>query len=97
MTVQAVLEITAKPEKFDELRQWLVKILPDTRGFEGNVSVEFGQNQDDKSDLVILEKWDSRQAYEAYLAWRAETGILEELGEFIEGELKVRYFDPMGV
>jgi quinol monooxygenase YgiN len=97
MTCQAVLEITVKDDKYDQLREWLVKILPDTRGFKGNVSVEFARNQDEPKDVVILEKWDTREAYEAYLAWRSETGILTELGEFIDGELKVRYFDPMGV
>ncbi|MFT3661437.1 MAG: antibiotic biosynthesis monooxygenase family protein [Gordonia sp. (in: high G+C Gram-positive bacteria)] len=97
MTCQAVLAITAKEGKYDELREWLVKILPDTRGFQGCVSVEFYRNQDDPQDLVILEKWNSRADYEAYLAWRTEEGILGELGEFIDGELTVRYFDPMGV
>ncbi|MGV9678519.1 putative quinol monooxygenase [Nocardia sp. NPDC003482] len=97
MTIQAVLELTAKTDKAEEFREWLVRILPDTRGYKGNVSVEFVRNQDDPADVVILEKWDTRTDYEAYLAWRTETGILDELGEFIEGELKVRYFDPMGV
>jgi quinol monooxygenase YgiN len=97
MTCQAILEITVKDGCYDELRKWLIKILPETRGFDGNVNVEFVRNQDDPSKLLMMEKWETREHYERYLAWRVEVGTIDELSTMIDGELQVRYFDFIGL
>ncbi len=39
----------------------------------------------------VICKWESREKYDAYLAWREETGILAELGEFLNEEAAFRF------
>lgn len=97
MTCQVILEITAKDGTYDDMRKFFIEILPDTRAFEGCVSVDFVRNQDNPNQLLIMEKWNTRQDYERYFAWRGETGVLDKLGSMIDGEPQLRFFDAVGV
>jgi len=45
----------------------LKNILPITRVYDGCHSVLFTQNRDDVNNMIIVEKWESREIYEAYL------------------------------
>ncbi len=45
--------------------------------------------------IVLWERWDSRPDYEAYLSWRMETGFMEALGPFMEGDPVFSYFDDV--
>jgi quinol monooxygenase YgiN len=97
MTVHVTLEAVAKEGRYTDLRDWFVKIIPDTRGFEGCVSLEFVHNQDNPNHILIMEKWNTRQDYERYLSWRQEIGTMAEFADLVDGELKIQFFDPMGV
>ncbi|GHB73311.1 hypothetical protein GCM10010377_74680 [Streptomyces viridiviolaceus] len=97
MTCHVIFETTVKDGNLDGLRKWFTEKLPGTRGFAGNVSVEVVHNQDDPSKILFLEKWDSRQSFERYLAWRVETGAVDELGTMLDGEIDFRYYDALGV
>lgn len=97
MTIQVIMELTVKEDRYDDFRDFMVKILPNTRPYEGCVSIEFVRNQDDPAHLLVMEKWNSRQDYENYLAWRMESGIMNEIVDMIVGEPKLRFFDPMGL
>lgn len=97
MTCQTVIDIPVAEGKYEELRGWLRQILPDSRAFHGSVSVEVYRDQNDPSSVVLLEKWNSRADYDAYLAWRGETGMIEQLSAFMDGELRIRVLDPAGV
>ena len=79
MSVTVLLECQAKPESADELRATFKAILPDTRSYDGCQRVEVVGNQDDSCNIVLVEKWESRQHNEKYMAWRTETGALEKL------------------
>ena len=97
MAIQAILEIQVKPDCVEKTRDWFRSILPDTRAFAGCVSILMVQNQDDPTDLMIVEQWDSREAYEKYVAWRSERGDLNAMGEMVAAEPRVRVFDYFGV
>lgn len=97
MTCQVIFEMTVKDGRFDELRQWFIDKLPATRAFEGNVSVEVVRDQNEPARVVFMEKWNTRENFEAYLAWREETGVVAELLDVIEGEIDFRFHDPIGV
>jgi len=47
VTCEEILELNAKPDAIESLRKWLEEILPDTRGYDGCVSVEIVQDQAD--------------------------------------------------
>ena len=70
------------------------EILPDTRVYEANISIELIQNQDDLSVLLPIEQWKTRAQYENYLTWRTEIGTLPKIVEQIHAPPNIRYFNP---
>jgi quinol monooxygenase YgiN len=97
MTVQAITELTIKEGRYDAFREFMVKILPDTRPYEGCVCIEFVRNQDNPAHLLVMEKWNSREDYESYFKWRMESGVMAQIADMIEGEPKLRFLDPVGL
>ena len=94
--VTVVVEIRAKKDTGNSLVSIFKKVLPLTRESDGIISIELVQNQDDPDALIFIERWETRDHYEKYLAERTEAGALETLAELIEGELYIRYFDQTG-
>ena len=94
--VTVIVEIRAKKDTGNNLVSTFKKVLPLTRESDGIISIELVQNQDDPDVLVFIERWETRDHYEKYLAERTEAGALETLAELIEGELNIRYFDQTG-
>jgi quinol monooxygenase YgiN len=97
MTCQVVLELKMKPDCVDKAREWFRSILPDTRGYAGFATLSVTQNQDDPTELMIVEQWDSRAAYEKYLGWRTERGDMEAVAAMVAAEPKIRFYDYVGV
>jgi quinol monooxygenase YgiN len=93
MTTQVILEFRAKADCIEGSRAFLKRVLPDTRGYDGCVTLHVVQNQDDPASIVIVEQWDTRGHYERYLAWRTETGIMEEFTALMDGPPSIRFFD----
>ncbi len=71
--------------------------LPDTRAYEGCVSVEVFIDVDVPDTLLLIEEWESRSHYEQYMAWRIETGTIALLESILESPLEVRFLDPRPV
>ena len=95
MACTVVLEIQLKPDMIDTAKGAFKELLPDTRAYDGCQGLDVVENQDQAGNLVIVETWDTRAKYETYLAWRAETGVLDQLGAMCNGEPSIRYFDPV--
>jgi quinol monooxygenase YgiN len=93
MSVLALLEVNVKPEYVNEFKSYMKEILPDTRVFNGCQSVELQVNQDNEVNLVLVEEWETREAQGKYMAWRAETGVVERIVSMISGPPSVRFFD----
>ena len=91
--VIVILEIKANPGTGSELATNLNKSFPETRAFDGNIDIIALQNQEDPDTIVLYERWETRENYEKYLAWRTETGMIANLMEAIQGEPSIRYFD----
>ena len=87
------LELQSNAESIDQLKSNFKDMLSDTRKYDGCQSVEVFDNQDDPLNLVLVEKWESRQHYEAYLAWRTETGALDDVVSMTSQAPSIRYFD----
>lgn len=93
MSVIITLEVTAKAGQEDTLRTLFNETLPDTRKFEGCISVEAHSENSRPENIFLFEEWTSKSAYEKYLAWRGERGDLEKLMGLIQGEPVIRFFD----
>ena len=93
MTCTIILEAKAKTGTGSDLVGLFRQILPDTRAYDGCMSVDVYQNQDDKDVVVLVEQWQSRSHYETYFAWREETGAVAKLVEQLDGPPNLRFFD----
>ncbi len=97
MSVIVLLEIHVKPEAVNEVKAMLKKILPDTRAYAGCQGIDIYGNMDDPSTLVFYERWASRDHYQKYLAWRTETGAVDQLSAKLTAPPSIRYFDRVDV
>ena len=93
MPVTVLFEAQAKPGTGDALVAILKQSLADTRTFEGCLGLTVHQNQDDADNLVAVETWTSRDAYERYLAWRQETGAFNRMIAAFTAPPTIRFFD----
>lgn len=94
MTCMVMLEVRAKAGTGNDLINIFEQILPDTRAYDGCISVDVYQNQDEPDIVVLVEQWQTRAHYEKYFAWREETGAIAQLGQLLDGPPSLRYFDP---
>ncbi len=83
MSHSALALFPCNPGKGEEFLGILMPALADTRAFEGCESIETYVDQDNPDHVYIWEKWASRENYEAYLAWRLESGMLDLLTPFM--------------
>ena len=97
MSVIVLLEMKVKPEAVDAVKARLKEALPDTRAYDGCQGVDVCDNTEESGNLVFYERWDSRQHYEKYLAWRTETGAMEQLSASLAGPPSIRYFERVDV
>lgn len=96
MTCTVILEARVKPEFIDGMAEGFKGLFPDTRSFDGCIELYATQSDDDPQQFLIVETWESRQKYEAYYAWRVETGVIANMNAMLERELELRFFNRIG-
>jgi quinol monooxygenase YgiN len=97
MSTIVLLELHAKPGAANEVKALLKELLPDTRAYAGCQGIDIYSNSDDENNLVFYERWDSRAHYDKYLAWRTETGVVNQLGAKLAAPPSIRYFERVDV
>ena len=95
MSVVVLVELKVQGEKVDEFTAFIASIVEETRNYEGCNSMTFNINQDDPTNIVFIESWDTRDQYEKYFAWRQESGALDSLSTMLSGAPILRFFDPV--
>lgn len=70
MPVTVVLEMHYKPERVQDALDNLAKLLPDTRAFAGCLSVQTLRKEEDPGNITLLERWESKEHQQRYIAWR---------------------------
>ena len=95
MAVRVLLEVQAKPGSEAALQKLFSEALPETRRYDGCEGIEVIENQDKPGNLLLIELWKTRAHYEKYLAWRTETGLVDNLGGLLAGPPSIRYFDRL--
>ena len=56
MSCQVIVEFQAKPDCVEKVRDWLKGALPDTRAFDGCMTLHVFQNQEDRTGIVVIEQ-----------------------------------------
>ena len=79
-----IVSFPAKPETINDLKETLKSALPDTRNFDGCISVKTFI-EDSTNTIHLIEDWESLEHQQKYLAWRIETGLLDLLEPLLDG------------
>ncbi len=92
MSVMVILEMPVKPDMLEDYLNILKGALVETRDYKGCRSVTTLVDQE-TSSVVLVEEWDSVEDQQAYMAWRVETGLIDAIAPFMQGELVTRTYD----
>jgi len=65
MAVARIGEVQAKPGLTEELRDFLVSIMPGIRESAGCEFVQLFQSEEDPSKFMMIEVWDSVESHQA--------------------------------
>jgi quinol monooxygenase YgiN len=65
MSVARIGEVQAKEELTEQLRDFLISIMPMIKSSEGYESVQLNQSQDDPTKFIMIEIWDSVKLHQA--------------------------------
>ncbi|MDO9407959.1 putative quinol monooxygenase [Patulibacter sp.] len=84
MLVVALFDLHAAPGRADDVAAVLHRILVDTRAFDGNREATVIRDLDDPHHITVLNRWDSTDHHDAYLAWRAGDGAVTDLGPLLD-------------
>ena len=79
-----IVSFPAKPETLETLKESMRRALPDTRNFEGCLSVNTFI-EESTNTIHLIEDWESLEHQAKYLNWRIETGLLGVLEPLLEG------------
>ena len=65
MRISRIGETQAKPELINELREFLLSIMPGIQASAGCESVHLYQSEDDPSRFLMIEVWDNVESHRA--------------------------------
>jgi quinol monooxygenase YgiN len=65
MNVARIGEVQAKEELVDELREFLISIMPMIKASEGCESCQLFQSQEDATKFLMIEVWDRVESHQA--------------------------------
>lgn len=97
MACQIMMNFELKASELATFIGLLKNHLPDARTFDGCLAAQVIEDQDNKSNIVILESWDTRTQFEKYIAWRTQTGVLAQLVACCATDPTMRVFDGVDV
>ena len=95
MSTHVVTIQKARPDKVDELVAILTRALPDSLAHDGCEAIHLRRDQDDPTRIVSFTRWATRQHYVAYLAWRTEMGMTDEVADMLTEPMSIEYFDDI--
>ena len=65
MNVARIGEVQAKEGLIEDLREFLISIMPIIKSSEGCESVQLYQSKHDLTKFIIIEVWDSAESHQA--------------------------------
>jgi len=92
MTFTVLLEFQAK-DGAEDVPGILREVLSQTRAFAGNEGIEVLIDDADPSRFLVVEKWESVPARDAYVAWRATPDGANRLGAIMASAPSFRTFE----
>ncbi|WP_157219416.1 putative quinol monooxygenase [Flavisphingomonas formosensis] len=78
--VTVTLGLTLKPGAVDAFCASLPEAIKETATRPGFGSIRIVR---DETRVLFIETWDSEAAYDAYIAWRTETGMMDMMAQIL--------------
>jgi quinol monooxygenase YgiN len=97
MPITALLDLHVRPDAVAEAPAIIHQVLEATRGFEGNLGVDVLLDTEDETRFLLVEKWASLEADEAYRAWRATPEGASDLGSIVVERSLTKFTTAEGV
>jgi ketosteroid isomerase-like protein/quinol monooxygenase YgiN len=95
MACNIITQFKTKPGRADDLIALLKKYISGGASHAGCLAISIQQNQDDPSDIISNQCWETRKHYEDYFAWRSDQGVAAETQALCAEPVSVRYFDEV--
>lgn len=99
MSVTVIADLAIKPEEVEWVITTLLSVLPNTRKAEGCLDAELQRNQDDPNNLLIVQEFETRDHYLAYLNSLGSEGdpdgVMERYFAAFERPAEIRYYDHL--
>ena len=94
MTVLVTLKFPVQPAKLEDFLVVLKEALKETRVYSGCETVQTFVERG-TSAVFLVETWESAEHQQNYMGWRIETGLIDTLDPYLDGEIDVHTFDPL--
>jgi quinol monooxygenase YgiN len=65
MSISRIGEVQAKEGLINELREFLISIMPGIRASEGCEGIHLYQSENDPTKFMMIEVWDSAESHRA--------------------------------
>jgi len=91
-TLRVVARVIARPEKVEQVKSILTKLVEATRQEEGCITYELLQNHQDVTDFTFVKEWESQALLEAHLASAHIAQAKSQLEGAIAAEPDIRLY-----
>ena len=89
MSVTITLVLNFKPGAAAQFCAGVPDMLKDTKKMAGFRNIRVLKHKTDPNQVIFIEEWESEDAYNAYLAWRAKDGGANALAEALTSPPKM--------
>ncbi len=86
MAVDITFRFRLKPELADAYCAGLPQILEGTARRPGFEAIRVVRNKEEPTLVLMIERWESEEAYHDYIAWRTERGDIAAFTAVLDGE-----------
>tara|TARA_Y100001958_G_C20736516_1_gene227092 strand:+ start:122 stop:412 length:291 start_codon:yes stop_codon:yes gene_type:complete len=77
-----IAKLKSKHEKFEELKNFLKKRVPEARTYNGCHGAHVCVDEEDKA-VILYEIWNSIDDHKKYVSWRKEQGVHETISNML--------------
>ncbi len=97
MSITVLLTAQTRPEMVEKFTVFIEKCLTETRSYAGCISIDIYEDANKKGSFVFYENWASIDAYETYLNWRTEQGVMDKIGAMLATAPEINYYDRVDI
>jgi quinol monooxygenase YgiN len=94
--VRVIVHLRAKTGEGDAMQAALMKEVPVTAARDGAIAMEAVRDLDDGEKFILIQRWRDRAAYDAYLAWRQNSGAGSGALASVLGDMSIQYCETVG-